>query len=297
MKKIAIIGNSYFGHILTKQLNEFDDKNRYIFFDTNEKIGDKIKFALSLPSNDVVYSISASISGGGALTLALRFNKKIVQHFIGSDVLTAIEDYKNSRINQKLLNASKFLCEVDWIQKELANISIEADVVSIATYDRNVVPKEFDKFNVLTYISEGKEEFYGISDFIKLAKYFDDVIFKIAGIKSYAKKLPDNIHLLGWVDMDKEFQECSCYIRNVKHDGLAFSVLEALVYGRVVLYNYKFPYTNYFSTFDELKKKFSELKMNFEKKELGVNYEAIDFIRQEYSKENVLGNLVEILTN
>lgn len=297
MKKISIIGNNHFGSILTKQLNEFDDKNRYVFFNTNEKTSDKIKFLLSLPSIDVVYSVSGSIHAGGALNLALMLNKKIVQHFIGSDVLTAIDNYKNRHFNKNLMEKSRYLCEVDWIQNELATIAIKADIASIATYNKNVIPKEFNSFSVLTYMSRGKEEFYGMADLIKLAKYFDDITFKVAGIKSYEKSLPDNIHLLGWVDMDKEFQECSCYIRNAKHDGLAFSILEALGYGRVVFYNYKFPYTNSFSTFDELRNKLFELRTSFEKQELCVNHEAIDFIQQEYSKEKVLGNLVKILTN
>ena len=294
--KIAIIGNSYFGNILAEQLNKYDTNNEYVFYNTSEKRIDKIRFLLNLPLVNTVYSVSASISEGGALQMAMKFRKKIVQHFIGSDVLTAVEDFKNFRVNNDLVEASKFLCEVDWIKSELADIAIEAYVVSIAIYDKEIRPKEFEKFTVLTYMSQGKEKFYGIDDFIKLAKMFEDVEFKIAGITSYSESLPKNIKLLGWVNMDDEFQANTCYIRNAKHDGLAFSILEALGYGRVVLYNYNFPYTHYFESFDELIRKVSKFKEEFASGKLSVNYEAIEYIKTQYSKEKVLGNLVKILT-
>ena len=294
--KIAIIGNSYFGNILTEQLNKYDTNNEYLFYNTSENKIDKIKFFFNLPFIHTVYSVSASISEGGALQMAMRFRKKIVQHFIGSDVLTAVEDFKNSRVNNELVEASKFLCEVDWIKSELADISIEAGVASIAIYDKEIKPKEFEKFTVLTYMSQGKEKFYGMEDYIKLAKAFKDVEFRIAGITSYGEVLPENIKLLGWVNMDDEFQANTCYIRNAKHDGLAFSILEALGYGRIVLYNYNFPHAYYFESSDELIRKVSELKEDFESGKLGVNYEAIEYIKTQYSKEKVLGNLVKILT-
>ena len=293
--KIAIIGNSYFGSILAKQLDSFDNNNKYYFFNTNESLIDKIKFFFFLLIADRVYSISASISGGGALKAAKFFNKKIIQHFIGSDVLSAKEDYKNNNIDKKLISKSNFLCEVDWIQKELEDINIQADIASIAIYDKDITPKPFTNFSVLTYMAKGKEEFYGIDDLINLAKNFKDVTFKVAGIDSYKKTLPSNIKLLGWVDMDKELQNSCCYIRNVKHDGLAFSVLEALGYGRIVFYNYNFPYVNYFSNIEELKEKIHNAKKAFENNELKLNKKAIDFIQKEFSKEKVLNNLIKIL--
>jgi len=295
--KIALIGNSYFAKLLAKQLNAFDTKNSYVFYDTNAKKIDKIKFFLSIAFIDTLYSVGASVSDGGALRLALKFRKKIVQHFIGSDVLTAVEDFKNERINQDLLAHSHYLCEVDWIQSELAAIGIKADVASIAIYDKEVQPQLPESFSVLSYMGKGKEEFYGMEDFIALAAAFEDVTFKVAGIDSYEKALPKNIKLLGWVDMDREFQNSVCFIRNAKHDGLAFSILEALGYGKIVFYNYKFPYTHYFSDRNDLIHQLSEVKNQFTENKVKINYEAVDFIKKEYSKNKVLGNLVKILTS
>jgi len=293
--KIAIIGNSHFGPILTKQLSEFDKKNSYTFYNTNADIVDKIKFALSLPIIDVVYSISATISGGGALNLALKFNKKIVQHFIGSDVLTAIEDYKSCNTSKKLIRKSRYLCEVSWIQNELQKINISAEMFSFMVCDLRMEPIPFRTFSVLTYIGKGKENFYGVNDFIKLANHFPDVEFKIAGIEFY-KGLPINVKCLGWINMKEELQKTVVFIRNAEHDGLGFSVVEALSLGRVVLRNYRFPYVNYFENSDDMIEYIADAKRQFEEGSLEINYSEIEFVKKEYSKSHVLGNLIKILT-
>ncbi len=290
---IAIIGNSHFGPILTKQLSKFDKQNSYKFYNTNEKKIDKIKFALDIFKIDVVYSVSASISGGGALNLALRFNKKIVQHFIGSDVLSAIDDYKNENINKNLVENSKYLCEVNWIQEELKEIDIDANVASIAIYNtHNKSTSIPDIFTVLTYMSQGKEEYYGMNTLIKISKKLSDIEFRVAGIDSYKKPLPNNIKLLGWVDMDKEFVNSICYLRNAEHDGLAFSVLEALGYGKKVFYNYHFPYTIYFKNSNDLVEKISVQKRLFDNSKLSIDLEAIQFIENEFNENKVLSNLI-----
>jgi len=292
---IALIGNTHFGLILTKQLNEYDTNNSYKFYNTNESKLDKIKFALNLPFIDVVYSISASIRDGGALNLALKFNKKVVQHFIGSDVLSAQIDFKNKNINQKLIEHSHYLCEVNWIQDELNEINISSEVKALMVYEKFLKPKLFKEFSVLTYMGKGKEQFYGIEDFIKLAQDFPTIQFKIAGIESYVN-LPENIRCLGWIDMMDELQNSTVFIRNAKHDGLGFSVIEALSLGRVTFYNYDFPYVNYFEDYNDLKKQFGYCVDEFRGSKLTVNDEAIEYIKKIFNKEKVLNDLIEVLT-
>ena len=292
---IAVIGNSHFGSILVKQLSQYDDQNNYSFYDTNEKKLDKLKFALNIFNIDIVYSVSASIRGGGALTLAGFCGKKIVQHFIGSDVLSAVKDYENNNISKKMIKQSTYLCEVKWIEDELKEIGVNAEVVTIMAYKQKENPKIFKKFSVLTYMAKGKEEFYGMCDFIALAKCFPEITFKIAGIKSY-DDLPKNIICLGWVNMIDELQNATVFIRNAEHDGLGFSVIEALSLGRVTFYNYNFPCVNYFKGYYDLKNKFLETTCKFENANLNINYNAIEFVKENYNEGKVLKNLVEAIT-
>jgi len=292
---IAIMGNSYFGSKLAKQLSSFDRKNSYFFYDTNAKIIDKIKFALHLPFIDVVYSLSASIRTGGALKLALLFNKKIVQHFIGSDVLSAQKDFEANNINNKLIEKSDYLCEVEWIEDELKEIEINSEIVPIMAYETFTNSKEIENFSVLTYLGKTKEKYYGIDDFIRLANNFKEIKFKIAGIDSY-RNLPKNIKCLGWTDLKKELQNSAVYIRNAKHDGLAFSVIEALAEGRYVAMNYKFPFCDYFNNYSELENIIRKKFVTYQRNALDINYDGIKYIKAEYSNEKVLANLVKNLT-
>jgi len=292
---IALIGNSYFGPKLAKQLSNFDRKNSYLFYNTNAKTIDKIKFVLHLPFIDVVYSISATINGGGALKVALKFNKKIVQHFIGSDVLSAKKDFKINNINKKLIEKSNYLCEVRWIQYELKDIKIDSQIVPYIAYETFNNPKNIENFSVLTYLAKDKEKFYGVDDFIRLANDFKEIEFKIAGIDRY-KNLPKNIKCLGWTDLKKELQNSAIYIRNAKHDGLAFSVIEALAEGRFVARNYKFPFCEYFNNYSELKNIIQKKFLQYNRNALGLNHAGIKYIKEEYSNQKVLANLVKILT-
>lgn len=293
---IAVIGNSYFGNILTEQLRKTDKKNTYQFYNTDTKKIDQIRFIFNIFRIDVVYSVSASISGGGALNLATLFNKRIVQHFIGSDVLTAEQDFKKSNISDNLIKSSSFLCEVEWIKDELKNISIDATVVPIMAYKQEKKPKDFENLSVLTYMSKGKEEFYGVQDYIALAKNFPKIPFKIAGIDSY-ENLPHNVKCLGWIDMIEELQNTTVFIRNAEHDGLGFSVIEALSLGRIVLYNYKFPHVQSFSNRENLIAEFKKIKKTFDKGELELNFKAIEFVKQEFDEQKVISNLKEVLLN
>ncbi|WP_457641500.1 hypothetical protein [Persephonella sp.] len=292
---VAIIGNSYFGCKLASQLAEFDRSNIYKFYNTSGKLSDKILFTRDIYKIDIVYSIGASVKGGGALKLALLTNKRIVQHFIGSDVLQAQESVRLNSINKTLIRKSKFLCEVDWIKKELADINIDAEVKPIMVYEKKFLPKDFNDFSVLTYIGKGKEDFYGIKDFIKLALDFPHIKFKIAGIESY-KNLPTNIKCLGWIDMITELQNSTVFIRNTKHDGLAFSVIEALGLGRIVFRNYRFPFVEYFSTYEELKNLLEKTYTKYKQKKLNINFDAIDFVRINFNKNKILSDIIEVLT-
>jgi len=289
--RVAIIGNSHFGQILFRNLSSYDKDNSYIFYNTSEKKFDKIKFFINLPFIDIVYSVGATIYGGGALNWALKFNKKIVQHFIGSDVLSAQEDFKNHNINKKLINQSRYLCEVNWIKDELKEIDIEADIKAIMIYDKFIEAQKFKDFSVLTYMGKGKEKFYGVEDFIKLAKAFPDIDFKIAGIDSF-ENLPLNIECLGWIDIIEELQQSTVFIRNALHDGLGFSVIESLSLGRITFYNYNFPHVNYFEDYNSLKNQFIKI---VDDKKLKVNNESIAFVQENFNRENVLDNLIKAI--
>jgi len=296
---IAVLGNSHFAPIIIERITKFDTKNTYIYYNTSEKQIDKIKFLLKIPFIDIVYSISASIKYGGALGIALFFNKKIVQHFIGTDVLTAIEDYTNKNYSKKLMNRSKYLSEVDWIQTELMRINIETTISSIAAVNKKNCDASFsNKFIILGYMAENYEDFYGLDYYIKLAEKFPDINIRVMGIKKSKKKLPKNIILLGWIkDTKTEFLNSILFLRLTVHDGLPFSVIESLSYSRYVAMTNKFPYTTYIQEYKELEKYVGFLKTKFSKNELEINRDGAHFVSEEYLEEKVIKSLIHNIIN
>jgi len=161
-------------------------------------------------------------------------------------------------------------------------------------YENYLTPKEFGSFSVLTYLGKGNEGYYGIEYFIKLAKDFPQIEFRIAGIDEYPN-LPDNIKCLGWINLTEELQNATIYIRNAKHDGLAFSVIEALALGRYVAMNYNFPFVDYFKSYDELKDIIANKNRLFQEGKLEINYKAIEFVKSNFNKSNVLSCIADIL--
>ena len=114
-------------------------------------------------------------------------------------------------------------------------------------------------------MAKGREEFYGIEKLLRLASDFPDIEIKIVGISEYYKSAPANVKFLGWVEnMDEQYQNCVLYLRMPEHDGLAFSVLEALANGRYVGYSYEFDNVFFIKNYTELSRVVKGIKNSFE---------------------------------
>ena len=296
--KIIITGMPYFANKIYNQLKSYDKDNNYIYLNTFYSKIDKLKYLFHILNSDILYIIGGSVSSSGTIDLALKLNKKIVLHWAGTDVLEASKVVNSNLFDNRYINNITHLCETTWIQEELDSIGVKATIAPMMIYNKQKyqnleMPNEF---KILSYIGKDRPEFYGIEILIKLAYDFPDIEFRVAGIESY-HDVPSNMKLLGWVDMDKEYQECMVYIITPEHDGLAFSVLEALSYGRVVFYNYQFDYVNYFKDYEDLKKQMRVVIKDFHNNRLTINNDAIEFVNREFSKEKVLGNLIKIFNN
>ena len=249
---IIILGNSYFGPKLAKSLSSLN-KEKIIYCNTNSSRFEQFRYMCYLPFSRAIYSISGSIKCGNALNLALIFNKKIYQHFIGSDVTEAIDDYRKNKHSEQLILASKFFSEVEWIKDEIENnLPIESEVLELPILiesKENSTPirkhNMTGPLKILTYIGKDKEKFYGINEILEAASIRNDVIFTIVGssCEKYELDSYSNVNCLGWVDDLKEIMfSHDIYLRFTLHDGLPFSVVEALSLGKFVIYNNNMPH-------------------------------------------------------
>ena len=296
--KIILSGLPYFVKKLAVELNDFHKSIKFIPLDINGSMVDKLKFLWHIPTAKVLYFHSGGIDRSFATDIALFLRKKVVMNWAGTDVLKAIKNYKAGRYKAGHITKVKHYCVAPWLKEELATIGVEAELLPVTVLNKqNNINSNFpEKFTVLTYIGKNREKFYGIDTVIKLADDFKDIDFRVAGIDGYKGLKCENIKFLGWIDdMQKEYANCSVFLRDTEHDGMPFSVIEALSFGKPVLFNKKYPYVVYFEGYEDLTSKLKKLIDLHNKGELKINEEAKAFVEDEFNREKVLGNFIKTL--
>jgi len=182
------------------------------------------------------------------------------------------------------------LCEIDWIQGELSSVDIIAKVGPYITrlyhgLENAPLPKRNqNEFVVMSYAGSKREEFYGIDKIISLAEKLPSITFKIVGTKGECyNKIPNNVLFLGWISSTREIlEESSIFIRIPEHDGLSLSVLEALYYGKQVVFSFPLPYTHTVTNESDLYKIVNELYNKWMIGEDIINNQGKDFVEKEY---------------
>ncbi|MBN2788873.1 MAG: hypothetical protein JXR69_01630 [Candidatus Delongbacteria bacterium] len=238
---------------------------------------------------DFIHSFWAKNSYNDIIACKLT-GTKYINHYIGSDVLKALDSRKSQKKAKKIYkNSYKTLADADNLIEELKELKInDVELLSIYFYDKSdesyiVTPPDTKK--IMTYIPEGKEDFYGFNFIIKAAIKFPQYEFQISANEGKYDNMPSNVSFLGWVtDINKYIDECFLYIRSTKHDGLPTSVMQALVKGKHVLSSHKVPFTHEVNL-DNIEKCLAKDKMN---------HEGRKYILDNYSKEKVIQKFKEL---
>ena len=292
--KILIVGLPLFAERLQKELTAFDTANSYYQLNTYYSRKDKLKAFFMMPFMDVVFSINGTTSKSGVIDLALFFKKRVQFNWVGTDVLKALA---NKNRNEKYISDVEHYCEVEWIQEELKPIGINAKLMNFVAFERafDIPVLAKDQLNVLSYISDKRADFYGINEFLTLAKHFPSVNFYIAGTKAENySPLPPNVQALGWVEnMNELFDKVHVTLRFPEHDGLSSFILESLARGKQVIYKYPFNHCLSCESLDEMIETIEKIKSDFDNGKDLVNIEAKQFINEHFSKEKIFGDLIE----
>lgn len=297
MMRVVIVGLPLFAKRLSSELSKFDPINQYIFLDTYYSKWDKLKALWYVPKADIVFSINGSMSRSKVFDTALKNKAHLIMNWVGTDVLKSTEAVKSGNFIEEYRTRAHHFCEVDWIQQELLEIGVKAEIVNFAAFDQRfeVVENPQDKLIVLTYMPKNRQDFYGASSILKLAENNPDVQFIIAGSdKEDYTNLPANVDPVGWVtDMEPLFNKAHVAIRFTEHDGLSNFILESLARGKQVIYNNKYTHCKYAIDDAALQTQLAKLKASFVNGEELVNFEGMKFIEREFSSEVILGNLVK----
>jgi glycosyltransferase involved in cell wall biosynthesis len=281
--KVLFLGSSQIKHI-EKVFLHFG----YEIINPNNKykgVLRKFETLYKLLKCDMIYFVSGTdISKSAFLKLAVFLKKKIIVHWIGTDVLTYTKRYNETQtvINKDCIN----LAGSDLLQRELRQIGIESKVVPIVPTDFAFRSLEMpEKHAVLAYIPANREEFYNMPLLKKVAKHFSNLDFHIVANsgENDSEKLP-NVYYHGYLNaeqMNELYKKCSILFRFPEHDGLSMMLLEALGYGKSVIYRYEFPFAEYpkDENFESIVESFEKILSENPK----VNQDAVNFINTEFS--------------
>jgi glycosyltransferase involved in cell wall biosynthesis len=230
--------------------------------------------------------------------MAKQLNKKVVLHWIGSDVLD-FRDYISSHrclpgYLTRLVDVCLAVCP--GLQEELKSLGIHTRIIKLISPKIEAdIQKLPDKPAVLVYFSgESRQEFYGCSYILSLARKLPDIPFYVVGSgRGKLTNAPANMSFLGEVaDMESIYRRISVHIRFTEHDaGQPSMVLESLARGRYVLFNHAFPHTTKVTTIQDgitaLKKALSATT---------TNLEGAAYVRENFSWQHEIEKLKDIYT-
>jgi len=246
------------------------------------------------------YRIIYHLGGCSAIfcVLARLKGKRMVSHWIGTDVMRyqgKLNVIKRMSIwvHQHLVGLQ--LADSEIIQEELRSIGIETNLLRLLpeAIIGQVTPLP-EKPVVLSYWDDERLDFYGGNIVLALAREFPEVDFLIAlATGKGLTNIPPNVRFLGLVgNMPEIYQKCTCLIRIPRHDGLSAMVLEAMANGRYVIYNKKYPFTNFATDFDSAHKALEEIL-----KKQQPNVEGADYIKDNFSIDVEANRLRQLMEN
>lgn len=294
-KRVALVGLVLFTKMLEEQIMKYD-QNKVVVksFDTYYNKWDKIKAFFYIPFCSTVYSINGALDKSRTFDWAFFWKKKVMMTWAGTDVTKA---RKVKNVNKKYLNEAEHYCESPWLQEELKLVGIDAEILYFTNFEHsdNInYPDNSGQLTVLSYISKGREVYYGIERIMKLAKLFPNISFRVAGTDGEGFETPENLVCLGWVkDMKKEFEKAHITMRLIEHDGFPNFVCESMLYRKHVFYTNPMNECVYVKNDDHAAQELAKYQEKFKLNTLAPNQKAREFILENLSQQKVLDRLIK----
>lgn len=293
---VVVNGLPYFSRKLVEDLQGFAPQHRFRFYDTyNSKI-EQLKFAWALRKADVLISINGVSDRSGSMDLALKMNKKIWFNWVGTDVLLAVERFKNGSIYREYIDRAIHSTDAPWLQAELKTAQIEAKIIHSKWLDIQSNASDFPRLQVYSYIAANREDFYGWKTIQQLALANPEIPFIIAGSDgTQLNSIPPNVQFKGWLTTQEmtELRNASpIFIRLAEHDGFSLSVLEALAAGCEVIWKYPFENCHHLK---DVEVDFSKVVNLVKERNFTRNKENIAYIAMNFQKEVILNNFIQEL--
>ncbi len=299
-RRIVVHGLVYFGEVFAEFMSGDGWDFRYY---PDHGLGNLAAMTNALRQCDLVYQIGGRVNIGKFLRVAKLFGKKrIVMHWIGSDVLEQREAFAAGKSDPWVLNTIHHWGDSDWITKEVSALGISCKLVPLPSaripYGPSPMPKDF---SVLVYVpSVESSDLYGLDMILEAARKIPEIPFELVGLRDGpVNDPPGNIRFHKRIPNLAEFYENASVVwRPTRHDGLSWMVCEALGYGRHVLWSYPFPGCIHVRSADEAVTQIRGLHQQHQRGELKLNQEGVCFIASsDHHPQRFKNNIRSLLEN
>ncbi len=293
--KILINGLPYFSERIAQDLNDCSERHSFKFLDTYNSKWAKLEFALRIGRSDGMISMNGVSDQSGSLDLAIKKHRKIWMQWQGTDVLLALNRTKDGTIYRKYIDHAVHFCDAPWLIDELKSIGIHAELMHYKWLFQPAIKTQFQQLAVYSYVSKGREDFYGWQTIKQSAFNHPEIPFYIVGSEGEnLKDVPANVDFRGWVnqgEMKILQSNTPIFIRLTEHDGFSLSVLEALANGSEVIWNQPHQLVNFCNeetALDAFESVCERLKANgFQRSD-----ENIAYIHNNFNKNVVMSRLI-----
>lgn len=295
--RVVIVGLPLFAERLASALADYDPENTFIHLDTYYRKADQLKALWHIRRADCIVSINGSIVSSRVFDLAIKKKVPLIMNWVGTDVVKSTKAFKEGKFLQQYIDKAIHFCEVGWIQDELKEIGINAEVVNFAAFKKTFELKKVDsqQLTVLSYIPNKRSDFYGMRTMIRMAEKLPSVQFLIAGTdgQDYAP-LPPNMKALGWVEkMDDIYDQTHVCVRFTEHDGLSNFILESLARGKEVIYRNHFDHCKYCPNEDQVIAQIQEFESELKNGSDLLNPDGAKFIHDHFNSKVILGGFLK----
>ncbi len=240
-RSIAVVGLPFFGARAAQGLREAGFRAVYM-----RRPGASVRAWAGLVNgvlrSDLVYAVGSSIARNSPVDLIARSRRRILLHWVGTDVQAALAEHAAGRVSGRLVRRATHWADAPWLADELAPLGIAASVhpLPVATAIGEVVPLPAE-FRVLAYLPQEPQSSYDVESTLEVFRALPEIRFWVVG-GFPADVLPANAEALGYSDdMKAVYRETTVLVRLMHHDGLSHSVIEALSFGRHAIWSYPFP--------------------------------------------------------
>jgi len=255
--------------------------------------GSLLALVRDLQWSDLLFVWGARISMGRVLRAARTFNKKkVILFWCGSDVLHAQRQRAMGILHPWIANQIHW-AGAPWLAQEIQALGLPCEYVPITWVPKVENPPPLPaKFSVLIYMPSVRlGRLYGLERILQAARSLPQVSFELLGlVEGQIPDAPRNLRIFGRIqdkDMKDFYERATVYWRPVSHDGLSFMSLEALSYGRHVVWSYPFPHCAESRDASQDKIEIERLYALHNSNSLPLNQPGIEMISKDFSPQRI----------